>query len=143
MSHVVDRLVSALDARDLAATMRCYSPQAVVVGPELQAEGLEEIAACHMHLFEGFPALRMTVWEKVVCGDLVMIEALASGTHGGPFLLAGGEVLQATGRAVNIRTCWVFTLADDLIVSQRVYYDQLEVYSQIGLRLPSTSESFD
>ena len=92
MSYVVDHLVSAMNARDLAATMRCYSPQAVVVDGA-QAEGLEEIADCHMHLFEGFPALRMTVWEKVVCGDLVMIEALASGTHGGPFLLAGGEVL--------------------------------------------------
>ncbi|MGV9778770.1 hypothetical protein [Streptosporangium sp. NPDC003464] len=59
------------------------------------------------------------------------------GAQAEPFLLAGGEVLPATGRRVSLRCCCVFALSDNLVVSQRVYFDQLELYAQLGLRLTS------
>ncbi|GAA1281429.1 hypothetical protein Psi02_37210 [Planotetraspora silvatica] len=137
MPDVIDRLISAVNAHDQGALMECYVPGAVAVWPEMQAEGWDEIIAFQGHIVEGFPDMRVTVWDKMVCDDNVVVEGTVTGTHTGPFLLAEGEVLQATGRSVSVRCCWVFTVEHDLVVSQRGYYDQLECYSHLGLRLPA------
>lgn len=136
MPDVVDRLMSALNAHDLNAVMRCYVADAVAVGPELAAENPDEIASYYLHTWQGFPDFRLTVWEKIVCHDLIAAETLATGTHSGPYLVPGGEVLEATGRSVSVRCSWVFTTESDYILSQRLYFDQLELYSRLGAQLP-------
>ncbi|WP_433411577.1 ester cyclase [Microtetraspora malaysiensis] len=130
-----DRLFEAINAHDLDAVMRCYTPQAVAVTPEIVAEGREQIASYHAHMWQGFPGVKMAVMGKAVCGDLIVIEALGAATHSGPYLGLNGYVLQATGRRVSIRSCWVFTIEDDLIASERLYYDQLQIFTQLGLTL--------
>ncbi|MBP2703975.1 ester cyclase [Microbispora sp. RL4-1S] len=135
MPDVVYRLINAINAHDLESCLGCYHTDALMVGPELQAEGLEQIAAYHAHVWEGLPDIRVNFWERISSGDRVMIEGCSCATHTGPFLIAGGEVVAPTGRAVNFRECWVFTLEHDLIVSHRLYHDQMELYSQLGVGL--------
>jgi hypothetical protein len=132
---VVDRLVAAINDHDLEAVTRCYSPQAVGVGPQGMAEGREELASFHTLVWEGFPDVHLSVWEEVACDDAVIIEASVTGTHLGPFLLPGGELLEPTGRSISVRYCWVFTVDEDGIIAQRVYYDQLELYTGLGAHL--------
>jgi predicted ester cyclase len=136
MPDVVDRLISAMNRHDLDGVMECYTPAAVGVTPEFEAENLEEIASYYLHLWQGFPNMRLTVWEKVASGDLVVTEMLATGSHNGPFLVAGGEVIEGTGRNVSVRLSWLFNVENDRVVSYRLYFDQLELYAQIGARLP-------
>ncbi|GII59492.1 hypothetical protein Pth03_78810 [Planotetraspora thailandica] len=132
---VVTRLVAAINDHDLEAAMRCYTPAAAAVGPQGVADGVEEIAFYHTHMWEAFPDLHMTVWETVAEGDLVVLEATVAGTHSGPFLLPGGEPLEPSGKSISVRYCWTFTVEADVIVAQRVYYDQLEMYSQLGAHM--------
>jgi limonene-1,2-epoxide hydrolase len=132
---VVHRLVAAINDHDLDAALRCYSPRAAAVGPQGVADGREEIGFYHSHVWEGFPDLRLTVWETVQSGDLVVVESTVTGTNTGVFLLPGGEVADSTGKGISVRHCWVFTVESAEIVAQRVYYDQLEMYSQLGARL--------
>lgn len=136
MPDVVDRLIGALNAHDLDAVMRCYAGDAVVVGPEMEAENLDEIASYHLHVWQGFPDHHLTVWEKIVCRDAIAVETLATGTHTGPYLVAGGDVLEATGRSISVRCSWIFTVESDFILTQRLYFDQLELYSRLGAQLP-------
>ncbi|WP_260478008.1 hypothetical protein [Nonomuraea sp. WAC 01424] len=35
-----------------------------------------------------------------------------------------------------MRGCWFSHLRDDLVAGQHFYYDQLEIYATLGLRLP-------
>ncbi|MGI5489103.1 nuclear transport factor 2 family protein [Microtetraspora malaysiensis] len=139
---VADRLFEAINAHDLDAVMRCYPPDAVLVTPEIVAEGREQIASYHAHLWEGFPDVKLAVLGKAVCGDLIVIEALSAATHSGPYLALGGDVVQATGRMVRVRSCWLFTVEDDLIASQRLYYDQMQTFTQLGLTLSNGGRPF-
>ncbi|MGI5155717.1 ester cyclase [Microbispora sp. CA-102843] len=136
MYDVVGRMLDALNAHDLHAVLRCYAPDAVVVGPEMEAGEPGEIGSYMLQMWEGFPDLHFTVWETITCADVVATESTAVGTHTGPYLVAGGDILAPTGRRINIRVSWFWHLKDDLIQSQRFYYDQLQIYSQLGLRLP-------
>ncbi|WP_169950705.1 ester cyclase [Microbispora sp. H11081] len=136
MYEVVDRMIEAMNARDLPAVLRCYGPDAVVVGPEMEAEGREEIGSFFLQVWEGFPDLRFTLWDTILAGDAVALELTAAGTHTGPYLVAGGDVLAPTGHSTSVRASWFWHLEDHLIHSHRFYYDQLQIYSQLGLRFP-------
>ncbi|MEU7937871.1 hypothetical protein [Microbispora bryophytorum] len=52
-----------------------------------------------------------------------------------PFLLPDGREIEGTGRHITLRaTCSTFG-RDDKIVTHREYFDQLELYSQLGFGL--------
>lgn len=136
---VVDRFFSAYNAHDLDAVMACYCSRPAAVGPGGPVEGRSEVASYHTDVWHAFPDVRLTVWRKAVAGEAVAAVGVGTGRHTGPFLLTTGEVLPATGRRVSVRCCWFFLLEGGLIVSQQAFYDQLELYIQLGLPLSRLS----
>lgn len=134
-----DRVIEALNDHDLEAAMRCFARDAVYVGPVGSAEGHEQIAWYFQHLLQAFPDLQLTPWCKVpVCDPAVsaVSEYVMTGTHLGPLLLPGGSMLEATGQRIAVRAAGLCTIENGLIISDRDYYDQLELFSQLGLCLP-------
>ncbi|WP_371781606.1 ester cyclase [Streptosporangium subroseum] len=136
--EVTDGLVAAFNAHDFETAASFFGPRAIYVCPGGIAEGREEIASYFALYFEGFPDIKITPHSWTSCEDLVVIEWTATGTHTGPFLLPTGGAVQATGRRVAVRGCDIRTVEDELIASQRVYYDQLEMLTQLGV--PCISE---
>ncbi|ETK30484.1 ester cyclase [Microbispora sp. ATCC PTA-5024] len=134
---VVDRFFSAYNAHDPEAVLSCFAPQAASVGPPGQSENRDQILSYYELIWTGFPDVTFTVWQTITEGDEVAATSMAAGTHTGPFTLPDGEVIQGTGRRVAARVCWVFGVENGLIVSQQVFYDQLEVYAQLGLSCPA------
>jgi hypothetical protein len=63
----------------------------------------------------------------------VVQEATFSGTHTGPLPTPDGGEIPATGRRLEADFVEVFVVADGLIRSDRIYYDQLEFMVQLGL----------
>ncbi|WP_182904328.1 ester cyclase [Microbispora sp. H13382] len=135
MADVVDRYFSAYNAHDLDAVMRCYCAKPVTVVPGGPAEGRSEVASYHTGIWQAFPDVHVTVLQKVADGGTTAVAAVGTGRHTGPFPITTGEVLQATGRYVSVRCCWFFGTEGGLIVDQQVFYDQLELYLQLGLPL--------
>ncbi|SDJ23695.1 SnoaL-like polyketide cyclase [Nonomuraea jiangxiensis] len=74
----------------------------------------------------------MTVWHTVHCADPAVTEWMLTGTHNGPLMLPGGGVLDGTGRPVAVRGTSTCSVGNDKIITHRIYYDQLELYSQLG-----------
>jgi steroid delta-isomerase-like uncharacterized protein len=136
--EVTDELVAAFNAHDFDTAASFFGPRAIYVCPGGIAEGREEIASYFALYFEGLPDIKITPHSGTACGDLVVIEWTVTGTHTGPFLLPTGGAVQATGRRVAVRGCDIRTMEDGLIASQRVYYDQLEMLTQLGV--PCLSE---
>ncbi|MEV4295350.1 ester cyclase [Microbispora rosea] len=137
--EVKDRVIAALNDHDLEAAMRCFARDAVYVGPVGAAEGHEQIGWYFEHLLQAFPDLQLTPWCKVpVCDPAVsaVSEYVMTGTHLGPLLLPGGSALEATGHRIAVRAAGLCTIENGLITSDRDYYDQLELFSQLGLCLP-------
>ncbi|GII96117.1 ester cyclase [Sinosporangium siamense] len=140
MNHArqaMDRYISGFCAHDMDMVLSAFSPTAVGISPEGPAEGHEEFAS-HIALFwQSFPDAHMASWESVDAGDTTVDEVSITGTHtGDPWLVAGVDV-PPTGRAVQLRGCYVCTAEYGYIVSLRLYYDQLELLAQLG-RLSDT-----
>ncbi|WP_182885793.1 ester cyclase [Microbispora sp. H10885] len=130
------QLTVALNEHDLEGVLEIFSPDAVLVSPFGVAEGLEQIGWMYEQIFKSFPDFHLFAWyEAVTCEAPLMVEWTATGTHLGPILLPNGCELQGTGRPVTFRgTCASF-VEDGKIKSHREYFDQLELYAQLGLCL--------
>ncbi|WP_329086664.1 MULTISPECIES: ester cyclase [unclassified Streptosporangium] len=129
------RLSEAVNTHDLHRVLGFYSPDAVLVSPTGIAEGHEQIAWVYEQLFKGFPDLHQTIWMEVPCDDPVVAEWTFTGTHTGSFLLPDGREAEGTERRIIVRGSCVSYVADDMIITHREYFDQLEMYSQLGFGL--------
>ncbi|GAA0993734.1 hypothetical protein GCM10009555_084900 [Acrocarpospora macrocephala] len=129
------RLTEAINTHDLHQVLGFYSPDAVLVTPAGIAEGHEQIGWFYDQLFMGFPDYHQMAWLEAPGDDPLVTEWTFTGTHLGPLLLPDGRELPGTGRRITVRASCVAYVADDLIITHRDYYDQLELYSQLGLGL--------
>ncbi len=127
-----DALFEAINDHDLDRVLECYCPNAVYVTPVGVAEGHEQIAWQFEHLFEGFPDLLIAAWYKFAPDEPAATEYTLVGTHTGPFLLPDGSVVEGTGRRIAVRGACACSTENGLIITDRDYYDQLELYSQLG-----------
>ncbi|GAA0980310.1 hypothetical protein GCM10009555_046520 [Acrocarpospora macrocephala] len=130
------QLKNAINAHDLQRVLDCYSPDAVYVAPSGIAEGHEEIAWHYEQYFKGFPDFHATAWlELAECAIPAVTEWTYTGTHTGPFLLPDGHVIERTGHRITVRASCAAHIEDGKIITHREYYDQLELYSQLGFGL--------
>ncbi|MEU8054741.1 ester cyclase [Microbispora bryophytorum] len=131
-------LADAINDHDLHRILDCFTPDAILVSPVGLAEGREEVEWVFEQFFKGFPDLHLNVWyEATETDDPMVVEWTGTGTHTGPFLLPDGRELQATGRRITVRgTCSSF-VEHDRITTHREYYDQFELFAQLGLHLSS------
>ncbi|MEZ0075540.1 ester cyclase [Planotetraspora sp. GP83] len=132
---VKDRLYNSLNEHDLHRMLEYYRADAVLVTPVGVAEGLEQIAWFYEQYFKAFADLRVTTWYKVACADPAVTEWTLTGTHSGPLLLPGGDVVEGTGRHIAVRGSCAAHVENGKITTHREYYDQLELYSQLGFRI--------
>jgi len=83
-------------------------------------------------LKRAFPDGKMNVESAVIRGRTVAVEGHFTGTHSG--LLSGPNVeFSPTDRPIKIRFANFFTVERGKIVSHRVYYNQLDVVTQLRL----------
>ncbi|MEW9534188.1 ester cyclase [Microbispora sp. NPDC049125] len=136
MANRADCLLDAMNAHDLEAALLCYTDEAVYVSPAGIGEGRDQIASFLGVMLTAFPDVRWTPWNTfVVCGNVVITQWTITGTHLGPILMPNGEVIEATGRPINVRGCSLRTMDGDRIAVHCVFYDQLELYAQLGAEL--------
>ncbi|MGW4643634.1 ester cyclase [Sphaerisporangium sp. NPDC004334] len=136
------RLCEAVNAHDMERVLDCYSPDAVFVSPVGIAEGREQIAWIYQQFFGGFPDYHQTpVFELGDADNPAVTEWTVTGTHEGPFLLPDGREVEGTGRHVVFRaTCSTF-VDHGKIAAHREYFDQLELYFQLGFGLAERDPS--
>lgn len=128
-----DQLTDAMNRRDLDAAAACYSPDAVLVGPDGKYEGRAQTREMLAAYFQAFPDMHVATWGKVTAGEVVVDEWTFTGTHTGPLPTADGEVIPPTGRSVTLRGIDVGVVENGLVTSHRLYWDQLEFMTQLGL----------
>ena len=85
--------------------------------------------------FKAFPDARIRVLGQVESGDTIMTEGVYSGTHSGVLATPQGEV-PPTGKTIDLHFCDVFQVRDGRAIAHRLYFDNVEFMSQLGL-MPS------
>jgi steroid delta-isomerase-like uncharacterized protein len=72
-------------------------------------------------------------------GEHVVEQARYVGTHTGPLRTPNGVEVPATGRQFDFPFVGIFQVQDGAIRSIRIYYDQVEIFTQLGLMPGATS----
>ena len=130
---VITSLYSAINTRNFDAYAQFLAPDC-----ELRAKGgvhvrgVEACKAFDMGWVSAFPDCHITIEKLAADAASVMVECRFVGTHTGTLRGAAGEV-PATGKPVDVTYMVAFALQGDKITSGHVYYDQLELFQQLGL----------
>ena len=101
---VVDRLLVALNAKDLEAFVACYRPDATIENgyDRVSARGHEELRARFGPMFAAFPEIHVEPGWRTEVGDFVVQEETV------------------TGRSEHERHVAVYQIENDLIVRERL-----------------------
>jgi predicted ester cyclase len=130
---VADAAVAAFNAHDEAAMRAMYADNAVLEAPGgVHLEGPDACSAYGMVWLRAFPDATLTVHNQVIAGDSAVHEFTFDGTHTDTLSAPSGDV-PATNRHLTGRGTEIIRVADDKVVSHHLYFDQVDVMSQLGL----------
>ena len=132
------RMTNFMRKQDLEGLASIYASDAVITTPdEGEIKGRDGVLG---YLRRFSVALPDFDWEQLAsheAGDTAVDEGWVVGTNTGP-IETPTETVPATGRRVRVRGCDVATVRDGQIVRHNFYFDQLELFGQLGL-LPNQS----
>jgi predicted ester cyclase len=127
------QFVDAFNAHDEAKIRELNGESSVLEAPgDVRVEGREATTQYAMAWLNAFPDARLTVHNEIAAGDWVAQEFTFEGTHEGPLAGPGGEI-PATNRRLKGRGVQVFRVEGDAVTDTRLYFDQVQVMTQLGL----------
>ena len=131
--QVADAGTAAFNAHDAQKIRELFAPDVIFEAPGgVRVEGAEAATEYAMSWLNAFPDARITVQNQVVAGDWVAEQFTFTGTHKETLSGPGGEI-PPTGRGLTGRGMQLTRVADDKVAEQHLYYDQVEVLTQLGL----------
>ena len=125
--------VAAFNDHDESRIRELNAENSVVEAPgDVHVEGREATTQYAMAWLNAFPDARLNVKNELVSGDWVVQEFTFEGTHEGTLSSPAGEI-PATHRRLNGRGVQIFRVEDDAVVDTRLYFDQVQIMTQLGL----------
>lgn len=131
----VYKLNEALNRHDVGAIVESYAPYAVMQYGDSQEpiRGLESIGHRWAAMLRAFPDITSKVLRVFESGDSVVTEYSWTGTNTGVLEVPWG-IIAATGKKVTMEgVCCIRRNAEGKIVEDKVYFDSLSLFSQLGL----------
>jgi steroid delta-isomerase-like uncharacterized protein len=127
------KFVEAFNAHDEDKIRELNGESVVFEAPgEVHVEGRDAATEYAMAWVRAFPDARLTVKNELVTGDWVAQEFTFEGTHEGPLSSPAGDI-PATHKRLNGRGVQIFKVEGDVVTDTRLYYDQVQVMTQLGL----------
>jgi steroid delta-isomerase-like uncharacterized protein len=125
--------VAAFNDHDESRIRELNAENTVFEAPgDVHIEGREAATQYAMAWLNAFPDARLTIKNELASGDWVAQEFTFEGTHEGTLSGPAGEI-PATHRRLNGRGVQVFRVENDAVVDTRLYFDQVQVLTQLGL----------
>jgi predicted ester cyclase len=138
LPDVLARHYAAFDSKDADADP--WSADAEMVTPLGTCRGRDEILDFMKGFWAALPDSRHEITRCITEGPLVAVEGRLRGTHDGPFQTPAGEV-PATGRPVDLRWMVMCELRGDELVHEQLYFDQMELMTQLGIAPGAPAET--
>jgi len=131
--QVAAEALAAFNAHDEVRIRATYSADVVFEAPgDVRLEGPTAATEYAMRWLRAFPDARLEVHRDVIAGDTVAQEFTFAGTHENTLVGPEGEI-PATHRSLTGRGVQVFVIADGKIREEHLYFDQVQVLTQLGL----------
>ena len=133
-----DAWMNAFNSHDEAAVRALTGENCVFEGPGgARLEGRDAVVGYAMVWLNAFSDARIDASTVVVDGDWVAMTGMFTGTHDGTLSGPDGDI-PATGRRLEGRCSQFVRFADGRSVEEYLYYDQMDVVTQLGL-VPETA----
>ena len=130
---VVQEFYERFGDGDLDAAIAVFSAGVRISDPGLgTVEGLDAMRGYLEALKGPVPDARAIVDRMFEVGETVIVEGRFSGTNTGPLHGPDG-VLPPSGRTVDLPFADFARVSDHRIVEYRTYYDQVSLFTQLGL----------
>jgi steroid delta-isomerase-like uncharacterized protein len=125
--------VEAFNAHDEGRMRELTAEDTVIEAPgDVRIEGRDATVGYAMTWINAFGDARIDVHDELAAGDWVVQEFVFSGTHTAPLQSPMGEI-PATNRSLRGRGVQIFRVKDGTVSDTRLYFDQVEVMTQLGL----------
>ncbi len=136
MTNVRDtaaRFVEAFNAHDESAIRAIHATNIKFEAPGgVRLEGTEAVTGYAMTWLTGFPDAKIIVRNQVVSDPWLVQEFTLQGTHKAALNGPAG-LIPPTGKRVDSRAVSVARYENGQIAEARLYFDQTEVMTQLGL----------
>lgn len=130
---VARRWLDAFNAHDEQGMRDLTAPDATITAPpDVTLEGEAAVTGYAMAWGTAFPDATVTVHHETAADDRVAQEFTFEGTHQATLSGPGGEI-PATGKRLTGRGVQVMVIEDGMIRAVRLYFDQVQVLTQLGL----------
>ncbi len=127
------RFVAAFNAHDEKALQELHSDDIKFNAPGgFKATNAKDAAAYAMTWLKAFPDGKMKVRSEITSGPWVVQEILMEGTHTAPLESPTGPI-PATYKKVKGYGVQILKVENGKIAEARIYFDQLDQMSQLGL----------
>lgn len=134
--RTVDALIEALNAHDLKRIDKINAESIVFSAPGLTepAKGRHAAREYTQTYLTAFPDLHVRKERSFGQGDWAFVEVVATGTHTGPLAGPGGQTIPPTNKPVRLKYAAVQKLEGGEVTEVHLYFDQLEMLTQLGLK---------
>jgi steroid delta-isomerase-like uncharacterized protein len=131
--EIGQRFIDAFNAHDEQRISELNAENTVFEAPgDVRMEGRDAATEYAMAWLRAFPDARITVHNELVDGDWVVQEFAFTGTHESTFVSPAGEI-PATHKTLNGRGVQIFRVEGETVEETRLYFDQVQVMTQLGL----------
>ena len=133
------KFVEAFNAHDEARIRELNGEDVVFEAPgEVHIEGRDAATEYALAWLRAFPDARLTVKNELADGDWVAQEFTFEGTHEDTLSSPSGDI-PATHNKLSGRGVQIFKVKGEVVTDTRLYFDQVEVLTQLGLMPESAS----
>ena len=127
------KFVDAFNAHDEARIRELNGENVVFEAPgEIRLEGRDAATEYAMAWLRAFPDARLTVTNELADGDWVAQEFTFEGTHEDTLSSPSGDI-PATHKRLDGRCVQIFKVEGEVVTDTRLYFDQVDVMTQLGL----------
>ena len=138
---LVDRLYDRWNSHDVDGWLACCNEDIPFSGPGgLTGQGFETGRMFYSLWQDAFPDNKTTITAAAVEGNDAMQEAVFRGTHTQVLRAPSGDI-QPTGKTVELPYMLALGFREGKWSSFHLYFDQVELMTQLGLMPAPTSAS--
>lgn len=131
--HVAEEFVDAFNAHDEARIRSLHRDDVVFEAPgDVRLTGADALTEYAIGWLRAFPDGRINVQNTVAAEGWAVQEFRFEGTHDDTLVGPGGEI-PATHRSLSGRGVQVMKVDGGKIADARLYFDQVDVLTQLGV----------
>ncbi len=138
---VVERGIAAFNRGDLEQGARDAAPDITYTLPGGQIlKGPQAVKEYNQNWRTAFPDAKVEVDQVLALGGTVTVQARFTGTHSGTLVTPMGDI-PATGKKVDGAFVQIITVDRGLVASTHLYFDRVDLMTQLGVAPMGASAS--